>query len=415
MATADKKGRAPWAGGEVAGASSSSLEDLAAGLAHEINNPLAIIVEAAGWVADLLAEGPMDAATLREVHDTLLQITTQAARCKEITHNLLSYARRTAGRREYLQLNDVITEVTKALRRRAEARGVSLELRLASDLPQRCVSFTEIQQVLVNLINNALDALEGTASARIEVATRVDGDDVVLEVSDTGPGIPPEVLPRIFDPFFTTKPVGKGTGLGLSICYGIVTSLGGTIDAVSRPQGGTTFRLRLPEAVAPTEAAPLLGSRRDDEETALAAPRARPVVLVADDEQDLAETLAKRLARRQLVVLTATSGEETVRQVDAHPGIDVVLLDVRMPDMDGIEVLRELKRRAPLIEVILLSGHSTVEVAIEGLKLGAFDYLVKPCELELLLRQIEKAQLHKLRAAETAMEARIQEITSRRL
>ncbi len=392
----------------------ASLADFAAGIAHEINNPLAIIIEAAGWVEDLLEDELEASPAIDEMRRSLRQIATQAARCKDITHNLLSFARRVPGRVEDVRLNDLVREVVGTFGKRAASRRVDIVLRLDDEVPTRRLSPTQVQQVLVNLLNNALDALEPN-EGHIVVTTRREEGDVLIDVADDGCGIPESILPRVFDPFFTTKPVGKGTGLGLSICYGIVENLGGSISVESRVGAGTTFHLRLPEQPASGADRPVQRPRPDEEDSRLGPASPAPtVVLLADNEEGLAETVSKRLVRRNLTVLTASSGQETVAQVQANPGIDVVVLDVTMPDMDGAEVLKEIKRRAPLVEVILLSSHTTVESAIDGMRLGAFDYLVKPCELGLLMAQIDKARARKLEREEKIMEARLKEITMRR-
>ena len=392
----------------------ATLSDFAAGIAHEINNPLAIIIEAAGWVEDLLDDEMKQSSNLNEMRRALRQIVTQAGRCRDITHNLLSFANRVPGRQEDVRLDELIRDLVASLEKRAASRRVAIRLHLASNVPTQHLSPTEIQQVLVNLIGNAIDALE-TKGGHIDVTMRFAQGETLIDVADDGCGIPAEVLPRIFDPFFTTKPVGKGTGLGLAICYGIVKNLGGSMTVESKVGAGTTFHLRFPEH--PTgDGKPSARISVDEDEGGFGpAPQVPTTVLVADDEDGFAEMLAKRMARRNIDVLIASSGDETLAQLHANPSIDVVVLDVKMPDMDGTEVLAEIKRRAPLVEVILLSGHTTVESAIDGMRLGAFDYLVKPCELGVLVAQIEKARARKLRHEERIMEARLREITMRRL
>ena len=404
---------------ESAGAASrhielASLSDFAAGIAHEINNPLAIIIEAAGWVEDLLEDEMKKSRNLDEMHRALRQIVTQAGRCRDITHNLLSFANRVPGKLDDVRLHDLLREVVATLEKRAASRKVTIALHLDPNVPKQHLSPTEIQQVLVNLIGNAIDALE-PKGGRIDLTMRWAAGETLIDVADDGCGIPAEILPRIFDPFFTTKPVGKGTGLGLAICYGIMKNLGGSIAVESKVGGGTTFHLRFPEHPAGGEKSPARIDLDEDEGGFGPAPQVPTTVLVADDEEGFAEMLGKRMARRHITVLTASNGEETLAQLHANPAIDVVVLDVKMPDMDGPEVLAEIKRRAPLVEVILLSGHTTVESAIDGMRLGAFDYLVKPCELSVLVAQIEKARARKLRQEERIMEARLREITMRRL
>ena len=224
----------------------ASVGELAAGIAHEINNPVAIMVEEAGWIEDLLEEEEFkDGENLSEFQRALQQIRTQGKRCKEITHKLLSFARKTDSRIQDVQLNDLVEELIALSAQRAKFANVDINVNLQENLPILHVSQTELQQVLLNLINNALDAMEKTGGA-LNVSSGLAGDYIVVEVADNGPGIPEANLLRIFDPFFTTKPVGKGTGLGLSICYGIIKKMGGDIEVRSTVGVGTTFTVKIP-------------------------------------------------------------------------------------------------------------------------------------------------------------------------
>ncbi len=224
----------------------ASIGELAAGIAHEINNPVAIMVEEAGWIQDLLQDMERgESLDVEEVRRSLAQIRTQGARCKEITHKLLSFARRTDPTVQQVQINKLVQEVVALVEQRARYAGVNIRAHLTDNLPWVAMSPSEMQQVLLNLINNALDAMEKTGGT-LDITTRYDNGRVIVDVADTGEGIPQALLQRIFDPFFTTKPVGKGTGLGLSICYGIVRKLGGDITVNSAVGVGTTFHIHLP-------------------------------------------------------------------------------------------------------------------------------------------------------------------------
>ncbi|MCG6917512.1 MAG: two-component sensor histidine kinase [Deltaproteobacteria bacterium] len=229
----------------------ASVGELAAGIAHEINNPVAIMVEEAGWIEDLLEEDG-SCEDPAEVSRALKQIKNQGARCKQITHKLLSFARKTDPELRKVQLNELIEEVVALSEQRIKYSNVKLNLNLAQHLPEVYVSPAEFEQVLLNLVNNALDAMTSEGGI-LEITTRVDGGHVVVDVADTGQGIPKANLGRIFDPFFTTKPVGKGTGLGLSICYGIIKKMDGEISVNSAVGLGTTFHVRLP--LTPEDAA----------------------------------------------------------------------------------------------------------------------------------------------------------------
>lgn len=138
------------------------------------------------------------------------------------------------------------------------------------------------------------------------------------------------------------------------------------------------------------------------------------VVLIVDDEVPFVETMTKRLKKRELDIIPAYSGEEALQSLDKHPNIEVVILDVKMPGMDGNETLKEIKKNHPLKEVIMLTGHATVESAIEGLKKGAFDYLMKPCDIDVLVNKVTDAAAKKRRHEEKIIEAQVKEITMRR-
>ncbi|MBW1702634.1 MAG: two-component sensor histidine kinase [Deltaproteobacteria bacterium] len=226
----------------------ASVGELAAGIAHEINNPVAIMVEEAGWIEDLLEEEDFkEGKNLDEFERALKQIRTQGKRCKDITYKLLSFARKTDSRIQEVHLNDMLEELVAISAQRARYSNVTINTNFQSNLPLLEVSQSELQQVFLNLINNALDAMEKTGG-KLEMSSKVEGDYVVVGVADNGPGIAKANLSRIFDPFFTTKQVGKGTGLGLSICYGIIKKMGGEIEVRSTVDVGTTFYVRIPLA-----------------------------------------------------------------------------------------------------------------------------------------------------------------------
>lgn len=224
----------------------ASVGKLAAGIAHEINNPVAIMVEEAGWIKDLLEEEEFSKSeNLNEFERALKQIKTQGQRCKEITHKLLSFARKTDSRVQETQINDLVKELVSLSEQRAKYSKITIHKNLEDNLPITYMAQSEMQQILLNLINNSVDAMEKNGG-ELTINTYSEGDVIGIKVSDNGPGIPEANLSRIFEPFFTTKPLGKGTGLGLSICYGIIQKMGGRIDVESVIDSGTTFRIQLP-------------------------------------------------------------------------------------------------------------------------------------------------------------------------
>jgi two-component system NtrC family sensor kinase len=224
----------------------ASIGELAAGIAHEINNPVAIMVEEAGWIGDLLEEEEFkESSNLDEFKRALNQIRTQGKRCKDITYKLLSFARKTDPREQDVQLNELLEDLISLSAQRAKYGNITIKSDFQENLPAVMVSQSEMQQVFLNLINNSIDAME-KRGGEIVLRTRLEENHVVVDVADNGPGIARVNLGRIFDPFFTTKPVGKGTGLGLSICYGIIKKYGGAIDVRSVPEVETTFSVKIP-------------------------------------------------------------------------------------------------------------------------------------------------------------------------
>jgi len=223
----------------------ATVGELAAGIAHEINNPVAIMVEEAGWMEDLLEDEEVK-ENLEEFQRALKQINTQGKRCKEITHKLLSFARKTDSRIQVVLMNDLIKDAIGLAEQSAKYSKITINTNLEENIPFIPASQTEIQQVFLNLINNAVDAMDKKGGGTIDITSRLEGNAIVVDFADNGPGIHRNNLARIFDPFFTTKPVGKGTGLGLSICYGIIKKMGGEIYVQSVVEQGTTFSIRIP-------------------------------------------------------------------------------------------------------------------------------------------------------------------------
>ncbi len=227
----------------------AAIGELSAGVAHEINNPLAILLTERQLLLDCAARHPLPEGEFREqFEDSMNQIDIQVQRCKRITQNLLRFARRTESKLETLDVNAFVREVIELMEREAKTSGIRFHAELDAALPPVVSDPSQLQQVLLNLITNAVDAHEGKPYGAIRIATRADtaARRFALQVADTGSGIRPEHLPRIFDPFFTTKSVGRGTGLGLAITYGIVQRLGGTIRVASEPGQGTEFTIDLP-------------------------------------------------------------------------------------------------------------------------------------------------------------------------
>jgi two-component system NtrC family sensor kinase len=225
----------------------AALGKMAAGVAHEINNPLAVIGEEAGWMKDLLKEEDIaKSQNFQEFQESIKKIEYHASRVKKVTHRLLGFARRMEPTVEKVMINTVLEECVSFLENEARYRNITIEKELSSDIPAIPSDPSQLQQVFLNLLNNAIDAIGKDGKVTLHTEHQPQSNFLIVKVADTGPGIPKEVLAKIFDPFFTTKEVGKGTGLGLSISYSIVEKLGGTITVDSEVDKGTTFTIALP-------------------------------------------------------------------------------------------------------------------------------------------------------------------------
>ena len=223
----------------------AALGKLAAGVAHEVNNPLMLIRQTAGWINDLMEEEePHAVKNYKEISDAAHKIEQHVDRAKDITHRLLGFARRVDPTTESLPLNPIVDQAISFLQNEATFRSITLEKRFSAHGPRVSTDVGQIQQVILNIIDNALDATP--TGGAVFITTGADDKHAFISVRDTGPGIPDDKVKNIFDPFFSTKPVGEGTGLGLSICYSIMEGLGGSIEAANSSEGGAEFLIKLP-------------------------------------------------------------------------------------------------------------------------------------------------------------------------
>ncbi len=225
----------------------AALGKMAAGIAHEINNPLAVIGEKAGWIKDLLGmEDVSKSENFQELSDAVNKIEYHVVRAKTVTHRLLGFARRMEPLAERVSINSVLEESIEFLKNEARYRNIEIVANYAPDLPLTTTDPTQLQQVLLNLLNNAIDAIGKDGEITINTRSIPKNNILTIEIHDNGPGIPKDLVDKIFDPFFTTKEVGKGTGLGLSISYSIIEKLGGRIMVASEEGKGTSFTIYLP-------------------------------------------------------------------------------------------------------------------------------------------------------------------------
>jgi two-component system NtrC family sensor kinase len=223
----------------------AALGKMATGIAHEINNPLAIIGEKAGWMRDLLVEEEFrESENFKEYVQSVDKIEEHVERARKITHNMLGFARRMEHRLDDVDINHVLHQTLELLQSHAQTNNIEIRKDFQSGLPIIASDQSQLQQVFLNLINNAIDAVE--KDGWIEIKTRKKDSQIIVAIKDNGPGIAEEHLKKVFDPFFTTKETGKGTGLGLSVSYNIIEKLGGTIKAESKPSEGAVFSIKIP-------------------------------------------------------------------------------------------------------------------------------------------------------------------------
>jgi two-component system response regulator AtoC len=371
----------------------AAVGTLAAGIAHEINNPIGIITSR----VELMLMEARERRLKREVIKDLRVLEKHAGRVAKITQGLLSFSRQAPWKLTSVDVNQVVEEALLLVEKQLSKEGITLKKNLARDLPKIQGSANHLEQVIVNLLTNAREAmprggaltvsttghrppstddrmeedrggrqtsassdfgeLPSGLSLRVEDSRAVVEDDMVeIQISDTGLGIPSEILPRIFDPFFTTKE--QGSGLGLSVTYGIVREHGGTINVDSRPGEGSTFIIQLP--------------------------------IPGGSKTGVLENCSRILDRLGYEPLLELDGGKGVGRFEQEHPV-VTLTDLRMPGMDGLEVLRTIRQIDPEALVILFTAFATVETAVEAVKEGAFDYIPKPFSADQLQLVIERA------------------------
>jgi len=360
----------------------AAIAQLVSGVAHEINNPAAIIL---GFAQTLLLD------ELKPEHREMLQMVgEEAARIGRITSNLLAFARAGSKQRTLVDLNDIVRRTFALRSYHLSTLNITVALELDQAEPKFWADPSELQQMLLNLLINAEQALMGVESRRtITVRTRSSEQEVVLELADSGPGIAPDVRGKIFDPFFTTKPEGVGTGLGLSICYGIAQEHGGHIAVESEPGQGARFWVTLPrDPRQETRTLPVAAVPAASLEGVL-------TVLVVDDETALRNALLRFLDRRGIRGRGVADGAEALellRQAD----FDVIISDVRMPGMSGRDFLERLRRERSdlLARLVFATGDTFAPETAALIRDSGVPTVTKPFDfaaLEQVLRQVAAA------------------------
>ena len=365
----------------------SAVGRVVSGIAHELNNPLSAILH---FAENLLSEDTPSAVD----REMMQSVATQARRARAIVRDLLSFVRARTQTQEAADIRDVVRHATEAVAPVVAETGATIATAFASEpIPLVCIDEVGIEQVLTNLIVNGAQA--AGAGGAVEVAVATDGDRVRLSVSDTGPGITEEVLPRIFEPFFTTKGPGKGTGLGLSVSLGIIQQHGGQLTVENRPSGGARFALDV--AVHPDQeaAAAELRERTAHANGSATRPRTRgETVMVIDDEPSIRLALRLFLERSGWCVEEADSGRAALAVLLEAPAnhYRAVITDLTMPDVTGIELHDTLAARRPDLcaRLIISSGETISDTVVSFRARSGKPFLEKPFELDALTALLEQ-------------------------
>ena len=365
-----------------------AIGTLSGGIAHDFNNILTVILGHTEVLLKELQSSPEESGHLKSIDEA-------SRRASALTRQLLAFSRKQVLQPKVLNLNSLIVDLDKMLRRLISE---NIELHTVTD-PQLGATRTDpgqIEQVVMNLVVNARDAMKSGGRITIETAnvnldedyvrghpTARPGPHVMLAVSDTGEGISPDIMPHIFEPFFTTKEVGKGTGLGLSTVYGIVKQSGGNVWVYSQPGRGSTFKIYLPrvDEPAPFAAEATLHSVSSGAET----------VLLVEDEPALRDLIKIALTAGGFTVIDAPTPADALILSRKHTGpLDLLLTDVIMPGMDGPALAKQVQGERPDIKVLFMSGYATNFIMHDGVVDPGTNFLEKPFHPRTLLNKVRE-------------------------
>lgn len=351
-----------------------AIGTLAGGVAHDFNNLLTTII---GYSQLLL----MKKDNISE-HEQIEAIFEAAEKATGLVRQLLAFSRKQVMNIKVINLNDIVSNISKMLKRLI-GENIEIKLMLNDSVGNIKADPGQVEQVIVNLVVNARDAMPDGGKLYLEInsaeldeeycrmhANILPGPYVVLSVTDTGKGIPSEIKDKIFDPFFTTKKAGEGTGLGLATVYGIITQMKGNIYVYSELDHGTTFKIYFPEVDEAVD-----GTRR--EQTVMT--HGTETILVVDDEPSILRLLSDMLQPLGYSVLQAISAEEALEIAkDNDTGIDLLLTDVIMTNMNGLELAKAIKPLQPNIKVLLMSGYTDNIITQKGVISAGVNFIPKP-------------------------------------
>ena len=367
-----------------------AIGSLTGGMAHDFNNLLGIII---GNI-DLLRDLEMDCSEADELTRNVLDAAFRGA---DLTRRLLAFARQQPLRPQRVDVNELVSGITRLLSRTL-GENIEIVVSLSSEVTPAVVDPAQLEASITNLATNARDAMPSggrlavaTANCRLDTdytalhAGLVPGEYVMIEVSDTGSGMTPEVMNRIFEPFYTTKGRDKGTGLGLSMVFGFIKQSGGHINVSSQPEVGTTFRLFLPRATGEA-----VMTQPDDKEQLVRG--GGETILAVEDNDALRRVIIRQLNSLGYRVLEAKQADAALQLMEQE-SIDVLLTDIVMPGgKDGVELARQAARRWPTIAVVFSSGFSQVRLDGNAVSLPpGIPLLSKPYRKESLARAVREA------------------------
>ena len=370
-----------------------TIGQLTGGIAHDFNNMLTVVIGSLERLGRMVTDDPKAAHRV----DMALQA---ALRCSDLTRRLLAFARRQQLHPESVDMDALVHNMGE-LMERTLGPNIAVEIESAPPLSPALVDRTQAESALLNLVINARDAMPSGGRLTIATSTVTIGEEekdtdlglqpghyVRLTVSDTGCGMPANVLERAFEPFFTTKDVGKGTGLGLSMIHGFVKQSGGVIKVESEPDHGTSFHLYLPCASDGTPQAPEADAS-DCDGPALGQGE---VVLVVDDDRDVRHVAVMTLQELGYTVLEAENGPEALKILASEPRVDLLFTDIVMPGgMNGLELAQESLRQRPDLKVLYASGYAHGVAGGVGTTGPGAEILIKPYRDRDLARAVRVA------------------------
>jgi PAS domain S-box-containing protein len=360
-----------------------SIGKLTGGIAHDFNNLLGVIVNG----VDLLAREIQSPAGAK----ILDSMERAASRGAKLTRQLLAFARRQPLRQERHNLSTVLASFEAVLRRACHA-SIKFDVQLEPKLSTVMIDDTQFEAAILNLVSNARDAMPegGRLTVRTENVELLHqwtdrlppGRYVKVSVSDTGTGMPPDVMARAVEPFFTTKEIGKGTGMGLSQAYGLAQQSDGDLELVSEVGKGTTVSMYLPALEDVSK-----GETRQDEMQA-----GNDKALVVDDQPDVLDVAVALFRDMGYDVLSANNAADAVEIMKRTPDVDVLFSDVVMPGMNGIALGLEARRLVPTIKVVLASGYPAPALEAQKAGLDQFGFVSKPYRMAEILKQLRIAR-----------------------